>query len=266
MKFPARSKSAAAVAATLILVAGCSQPVTEPDNFVRGSISYAADAQPAPDAELVVKLLDVSLADAKASELATTTIVNPGPSPVDYAIEYEPADIISDRSYVVRATLYAGGQMLFTTDTAYPVLTRGADKTANLNLITVQRTAEQQASSLAGTRWELVQIDDQLIELDPNQRRPFILLATENNAVSGNAGCNSFAGTYAQEDDELTLGPLAITAMACIDSMETEQMFTERLAKMNRYEIIGSELRFYGDETLLLAFKPREENEQPAAP
>src|SRR5262245_25722979 len=42
-----------------------------------------------------------------------------------FAIPFDPARIDQSRSYLIRARIVVGQQLLFTTDQAYPVLTRG---------------------------------------------------------------------------------------------------------------------------------------------
>ena len=53
-----------------------------------------------------------------------------------------------------------------------------------------------------------------------------------DGVVGGSSGCNRFTGTYSHKDDELTLGPLASTRMACPpEVMEREQQFLTMLGK-----------------------------------
>ncbi|MGD8528483.1 MAG: META domain-containing protein [Methyloceanibacter sp.] len=47
-----------------------------------------------------------------------------------------------------------------------------------------------------------------------------------DGVVGGSSGCNRFTGAYTQKGDELTMGPLASTRMACPpEVMEREQRF-----------------------------------------
>ena len=55
--------------------------------------------------------------------------------------------------------------------------------------------------------------------------------------VGGSSGCNRFTGTYNQEGNELTLGPLASTRMACPpEVMEREQEFHAMLGNVRYAE------------------------------
>lgn len=79
-------------------------------------------------------LEDVSRADAPATVVARQRLSPAGSPPFAVRIPYDPARIQASRRYVVRATLWAGTTMRWTTDTVVPVLTRGAGTTVELRL------------------------------------------------------------------------------------------------------------------------------------
>ena len=58
-----------------------------------------------------------------------------------------------------------------------------------------------------------------------------------DGVVGGSSGCNRFTGTYTQKDDELAMGPLASTRMACLpEIMEREQQFLTMLGQVRYAE------------------------------
>jgi heat shock protein HslJ len=60
--------------------------------------------------------------------------------------------------------------------------------------------------------------------------------------IGGHSGCNRFAGAYTQNDDALTMGPLATTRMACQpEAMEREQQFLAMLGNVRQAE--GTQLK-----------------------
>lgn len=59
--------------------------------------------------------------------------------------------------------------------------------------------------------WQLVQIGDAAVDAIA---APTLEL-TETGGVSGSAGCNQFSGTVVVSPDEIRVGPLATTKMAC---------------------------------------------------
>jgi putative lipoprotein len=58
-----------------------------------------------------------------------------------------------------------------------------------------------------------------------------------DGVVGGSSGCNRFTGAYKQKGDELTMGPLASTRMACPpEVMEREQQFLTMLGNVRYAE------------------------------
>lgn len=79
--------------------------------------------------------------------------------------------------------------------------------------------------SLSETSWRILSVDG----VDVQGQRP-AELAFADGRMSGSAGCNRFNGTYSATDTTLTVGPLAMTRMACIGpGAEQEAAFTAML-------------------------------------
>lgn len=144
---PLNSSYAVAVLAGL---AACgsdssSDPAAPGDNVsvekaqVTGTLMYRERIALPPGVVAEVWLLDTSLADAPAAEIAYQRINDPGNPPIPFVLEYDPQVIRDNMQYSVRATISHDGQLLFTSDTHYPVLTRGAGNTADILLIMVDR-------------------------------------------------------------------------------------------------------------------------------
>ena len=106
---------------------------------VTGTLMYRERIALPPGALAEVWLLDTSLADAPAVEIAYQGIDDPGNPPIPFALDYDPAKIRDGMQYTVRATIRHADQLLFTSDTHYPVLTRGAGNTADILLVMVDR-------------------------------------------------------------------------------------------------------------------------------
>jgi putative lipoprotein len=135
----------------LFLLFGCSNSVSEnttvdKSNLVReeklintvvGTVSYREKMALTPDAVINIKLLDVSLADVPAITLGELTIDNPGNVPVSFSIDYDPTSIDKRHSYAVRAEIHDRGQLLFTTDKSYPIITQNAGNKVDLVLVRV---------------------------------------------------------------------------------------------------------------------------------
>lgn len=124
-----------------IAVLGCT--TASAADTVRGTATYRERIALPPDAVLEVSLQDVSLADAPARELGSVRLEGLGSPPFSFEVPYDPAEIDERHSYAVRATLRSGDELMFTTDTVYPVLTRGAGDEVELLL---RRTSSEPPS------------------------------------------------------------------------------------------------------------------------
>jgi len=110
---------------------------------VTGTVSYReSDPMPA-SAVVIVTLADVSVTDAAVGQIGAHVIEQPKTVPVGFSVGFDPADIIDNHSYTVEATISSGDALLWTTDTAYPVITRGNPLTADLLLIAVPSSVDQ---------------------------------------------------------------------------------------------------------------------------
>ena len=102
---------------------------------VTGTVTYRERIALTPEAVVEVQLLDVSLADAPAKQIAIQTIKPKHQVPIPFELIYDPADIDERMTYAVRATIRDGARLLFTTDRHYPVLTRGHPHHVDLVLV-----------------------------------------------------------------------------------------------------------------------------------
>lgn len=93
-----------------------------------GTVTYRERMALPLNAAVNVRLLDVSLMDVPARVLAESNIDTRGLSvPIPYSLDYDPGQIQEGMSYAVRAEIRGpAGELLWTSDTVHPVLTRGA--------------------------------------------------------------------------------------------------------------------------------------------
>ena len=92
-----------------------------------------------PGAVFEATLLDASRQDAAAEVLATARAEDTGKLPIPFELRYDPARIDERHSYVVRGRIANGDRLMFTTDTAYPVLTRGNGNEVEMLLVRAAR-------------------------------------------------------------------------------------------------------------------------------
>ena len=114
-----------AVASLTLMLVACQTTTAEPTATVRGEVTYHERIAVPPGAQLEVLLLDVSRADAPSEKISGVTLSDIGQPPYPFEIAYRPEQIIASHTYVVQARLTHQGRLLFITDQAYPVITRG---------------------------------------------------------------------------------------------------------------------------------------------
>ena len=125
-----------ALAMIIMLVAAGGAGLGEAGEVIRGPAMYRERIALPPNAIFEASLADVSRADARAEELGRVQIESPR-VPIRFEIPYDPSSIDERHTYAVRATIRIDGELRFTTDTVYPVLTRGAGNEVEILLRSV---------------------------------------------------------------------------------------------------------------------------------
>ena len=111
-------------------------PVLTFEPAVVGRLNYLARIALPEDARVTVTIEDVSKADAPATVIGETTMPAPAGPPIPFAVTYNLNDIQPENTYAVRAKITAGdGTLLFTSDTAVHVITRGNPSVVEITLV-----------------------------------------------------------------------------------------------------------------------------------
>jgi len=117
-------------------------------------------------------LIDAAIADAPALELGHFLLRPAGPAPFRFRIVYPDSAITPIGRYMVRATVWHGERLLYTTDTFHPVLTGGVSPPLVLRLVPVQASRRGPLGHLPAswrgelpgadgtTRWQIDQDPD----------------------------------------------------------------------------------------------------------
>jgi putative lipoprotein len=96
------------------------------DPAVSGEVTKRDRSGLPENAVVTVELRDVSLADALAKALSTDIIELKGSQlPVAYELAYDADEIDERHTYTVFSRIEADGNLLYITETAYPVITNG---------------------------------------------------------------------------------------------------------------------------------------------
>ena len=118
------------LAALAVGVTACSftrpgAPAASIPSALTGTVTYPVRAVFAPDAQLRVRLEELSRGEAPPQFIAETTIPRIGSSPVRFRITLDPKVIDPKRGYTLTARIERGEQVLFINDPPMRVLTGG---------------------------------------------------------------------------------------------------------------------------------------------
>lgn len=237
----ARTFSRVALAAVFGMIAN-----TASAQSIQGTATFRERMALPPSAVFEATLEDVSRADAAAETIGRTRITSPGNPPIKFSIAYDPARILADHRYVVRARITLDSKPLFTTDTAAPVITRGSPTTVSLMLRRVDagQTSPPGATgsrNLEGPYWKAIELAGKPVPAQDAKREAHLVF--QAGKLSGSNGCNRITGTYQLKGDAVTFGQTAATSMACIGAAaEVERAFREALKRATRLTIVGDRL------------------------
>ena len=227
---------------------------------VSGTISYR-EALP-DDAVIDVRLIDATPQDAAAPVIAQRTLNNPArQAPTSFELPYDASDIEPTRTYQVRAAIRSGGELLFSTTSAHPVITQGNPRRVNLVLERVRQSSQgddasaRATVSLENTYWKLIVLGgrprivvdnfpEPNVRLDPSQR------------LRGNSGCNSLTGSYLLSGDSLRFTQVGLTRRACVNEemSRQEKIFVDALNATRKWKVAGDTLMLSGEPGELARF------------
>lgn len=234
---------------TGMLAAACNGPGAGPGSsaepaVVTGTAMYRERIMLPPTAVFEVKLEDVSRQDVAATVIGAARIEGPGP--YTFSIGYDPARIDERMTYSLRGTVTVDGQLMFTTDMTYPVLTRGAGSEAELLLKRVPALPaddNDDSAALEGTFWILTHLGGTEVELAEDSAQPHLVLEADSNRAGGSGDCNRFSGGYEVDGSKLAFGQLAMTMMACIEGMDVDNRLAAALSDTKTFTVEGRQLQ-----------------------
>jgi len=110
------------------------------------------------------------------------------------------------------------------------------------------------AAPLPGTKWELVS----LAGAAPVKGTSLTLFFGNDDKAGGDAGCNTYSGTYKVSGSSLTFGAMMSTMMACDPAiMNQEQAYLKALGDTKSYEATANQLTLKdGSGSTLAVFAP----------
>ena len=213
-----------------------------------GTVTYRPRIALPPDAVLSVKLLDVSRADAPSVTLAETRVgTDGGQVPLPFSLDYASDDVQPRNRYVVRAEIFdAAGVLLWTTDTAYPVLTNGAPRDG-VEVVLAQVTEADQAGALVGRTWRLTEIRQPSgVTLSYEGEAPFTVSFGADGRYNGQADCNRYGGAFEAAPHGALRLSQGLTTLAACPGPSVSADFFEVLNGADRYVLADGRLTLSG--------------------
>lgn len=224
---------------------------------VEGAVVYRERMLLPPGAGLEIQLQDISRADADATVLASVLLSPEGAPPYGFAIDYDPARIDPRMRYALRATIYSGDELLFTsTDYIDPFQGNPVE-------ILVQRVPEAVRRAGPGLEdgvWVLDTLAGELASAGAGGKPVDLRFDGAEQRAAGFSGCNRYTGGYvregvAEQGSPLSFGPLAGTRMACAEGGELEQNYLRLLGVVNAFTLEGDTLTLLAGPEVVATFK-----------
>lgn len=108
-------------------------------------------------------------------------------------------------------------------------------------------------SVLLNDIWVLEAIDNIEISDADFRERPQLEFHKTDGKIMGNSGCNRINGTYTTTGNNISLGPLLTTKMACAGKGETQ--FVQALSEVSSFKILNLKLYLFAGTTESLRFR-----------
>lgn len=211
--------------------------------FLTGEVMFRERMALPPGSVVQIELLDVSLADAPARQIAVQRLTGMVGSPIPYQLEFDKAAIEAGHRYALRAQITAAdGRLLFTSTSHHAAFDPGE----NAGRIMVQHVAAPPAEAPSNDRLTETLTGTWLVEdiagggvIDNLQS---LLSIADDGEVNGSAGCNRFFGKATIEAEAISFGSFGATKMACPPAiMDQEQKFLRALTLTRRFQIVPQE-------------------------
>lgn len=110
--------------------------------------------------------------------------------------------------------------------------------------LAIFKKVEKPTEGITEKYWKLKTLEGKEVKMHKNQEREiYFMLKTDDNRVTGFAGCNSIMGTYTLEKgNRIRFSQMATTLMACPDLNINESEFLKVFELTDNYTINGDEL------------------------
>ncbi len=226
---------------------------------VMGSATYRERMMLPSNAVFEAVVVDASRADAGAVPVGKTRLTKLTGSPIHFSIPVAARKIDNNRVYVVRAKIIVGDKLIFTSEHAYPVFTRGAGSFVDILLVGIgqKQAGVKSNASLVNTYWKIVTMHGDKVVATGAKREPHLILKTTDAKpkFTATVGCNQLMGGFTAEADSLMFDAPMSTRMACPPPLDKlEKQLTTLLLETRRWRTRGDTLELLDGKGSRLAF------------
>lgn len=266
-----RSRWATPFLAAALAIGAGQVPVRaqNPAGMITGTVSYLQRIALPPEALITVSLQDMTLADAPSKLIVEQRFPAAGRQvPIAFRLPYDSAGIDASHRYSLRATITMRGRLIFTTASAYPVLTGSGGRNVDMVLQAVAGSAKPPVTvaakpggpaTLDNTYWKLIELGGAPIAAANSKKEAYLIFRAVKHHVAGTSGCNRLFGSYETgADQSLKLKMGGMTMMACPEPLMTqEKNFLEAMQLVSNYRIEGEKLELRKGDQVLARFEAR---------
>lgn len=219
-------------------------------NELELSVSSRDQATLPPDSVLSITLEDVSIMDIAAPIISSVKTTLNTTQPFKITLPYSMELINPNLRYNVRAQIHSQDKLIYTSTSLLDPFKHGA---TSMITIEVEQVKELSLNTpLSNTYWKVLSIGNEAVGHNENSQELFLQLRSKNR-VKGFSGCNSFMGSYDNNDSVLTFSQLASTRKMCQSAMQLEHSFLSTLKQATNYSIDGEYLLLLNDQQQPLA-------------
>lgn len=219
---------------------------------ITGTVAYREKIALPAGAVVTVRLEDVSLADAPSKLVSELRFATGGKQvPFAFRLPYVDSAIQRRSRYHVRASIHAGGQLLFTTTEARLVITNALKKVS----LVLTRVVAMDSPPIQGPTWTLTELGGKPAILG-RTGAPTIKLSTEKSEFGAYTGVNSLGGTFKITGTSIKFDPGPQTLIAgSPELMDQERDFNAALKNATSFRIVDGKLELLRGSEVLARFQ-----------
>lgn len=105
---------------------------------------------------------------------------------------------------------------------------------------------------LTDFQWNLTELNGQPLNLEGGGEAPYLIFFPETGRIAGSGGCNRIMGAYNLEGNQLKIGPIASTMMAC-PNLDQETVFLRTLEAHGKWHFFKHTLHLADNQGTTVA-------------